>query len=75
MRFTSFARTLHLPSISPTQGALLGSGSFLVILGTMMTSLTKQYYQAFLAQGFCTGLDAGMMFVPSIAVMSTYRAL
>jgi MFS family permease len=52
--------------------ALLGVGSFLVILGTMMTSLVKEYYQVVLAQGLCTGLGAGMMFVPSIAIVSTY---
>ncbi|KAF8261435.1 major facilitator superfamily domain-containing protein [Lactarius quietus] len=52
--------------------ALLGVGSFLVILGIMMTSLAKEYYQVFLAQGLCTGLGAGMLFVPSIAVVSTY---
>jgi hypothetical protein len=38
----------------------------------MMTSLVKQYYQAFLAQGGCFGIGAGMLFVPSIAVVSTY---
>jgi len=51
---------------------LFGVGSFLVVFGTMMTSLVKQYYQAFLAQGICIGLGAGMMFVPSVAVVSTY---
>ncbi|KAH9047095.1 MFS general substrate transporter [Lactarius hengduanensis] len=51
---------------------LLGVGSFLVIFGTMMTSLVRQYYQAFLAQAVCIGLGAGMMFVPSIAIVSTY---
>jgi MFS family permease len=51
---------------------LLGVGSFLVIFGMMMTSLATQYYQIFLAQGLCTGIGAGMMFVPSIAVVSTY---
>ena len=38
----------------------------------MMTSLAKEYYQIVLAQGLCTGLGAGMMFVPSIAIVSTY---
>ena len=38
----------------------------------MMTSLSKQYYQVFLTQGLCTGLGAGMIFVPSIAIVSTY---
>ncbi|KAI9433178.1 MFS general substrate transporter [Lactarius indigo] len=52
--------------------ALLGVGSFLVILGIMMTSLVEQYYQALLTQSVCIGLGAGMMFVPSVSIVSTY---
>jgi MFS family permease len=52
--------------------ALLAIGSFLIFFSIMMTSLVKQYYQAFLAQGVCFGIGAGMLFVPSIAVVSTY---
>jgi MFS family permease len=52
--------------------ALLAIGSFLIIFSLMMTSLVEQYYQAFLAQGVCFGIGAGMLFVPSIAVVSTY---
>jgi MFS family permease len=52
--------------------ALFAIGSFLVFFSLMMTSLVKQYYQAFLAQGVCFGIGAGMLFVPSIAIVSTY---
>lgn len=51
---------------------LLAVGSFLLVLGLMMTSLVKQYYHAFLAQAVCIGIGAGMIFIPSIAVVSTY---
>jgi MFS family permease len=52
--------------------ALFAIGSFLIFFSLMMTSLVKQYYQAFLAQGVCFGIGAGMLFVPSIAIVSTY---
>ncbi len=49
---------------------LLGSG--LVVFGQMMLSLCTQYWQVLLAQGFCIGLGAGCLFVPSVAIISTY---
>jgi MFS family permease len=51
---------------------LMGVGSFLVIFGVVMTSLVKQYYQALLAQGVCVGIGGGILFVPSVAIVSTY---
>ncbi|KAL8643444.1 MAG: hypothetical protein Q9226_008371, partial [Calogaya cf. arnoldii] len=52
--------------------ALLLTGSFLTVFGIMMTSLCTTYWQVILAQGVCVGLGAGCLFVPSIAVVSTY---
>ncbi|KAI0067484.1 MFS general substrate transporter [Artomyces pyxidatus] len=52
--------------------SLLFTGSFMVVFGMMMTSLSTQYYQVFLAQGVCVGLGAGCLFIPSVAVLATY---
>jgi MFS family permease len=51
---------------------LLGGGSLLIIVGFVMTSLCKQLWQLVLAQGLCTGLGFGLIFVPSIAVLNQY---
>ncbi|KAL8949238.1 MAG: hypothetical protein Q9222_004637 [Ikaeria aurantiellina] len=51
---------------------LLLVGSFLTVLGIMMTSLSTNYWQVLLAQGICVGLGAGCLFVPSIAVVSSH---
>lgn len=51
---------------------LMYSGSFLIIFGQMMTSLCREYYQALLAQGFCMGIGVGLIFIPGVAILSTY---
>ena len=52
--------------------ALVLTGSFLVVFGHMMLSLCKEYYQVLLAQAFCIGIGTGFLFVPSVAILSTY---
>lgn len=51
---------------------LLVVGSFGVVFGHMMLSLCTQYWQVLLAQGFCVGIGAGCLFVPSVSVLPTY---
>lgn len=51
---------------------LLLVGSFLVVLGQMMLSLCTKYVHVFLAQAVCIGLGCGCLFVPSVAILSTY---
>ncbi|KIX94404.1 uncharacterized protein Z520_09790 [Fonsecaea multimorphosa CBS 102226] len=49
---------------------LLIVGGTLVTFGFMMLSLAKEYYQVILAQGVCIGFGNGMLYIPSIAVIS-----
>ncbi|KAJ9291074.1 hypothetical protein DTO021C3_1290 [Paecilomyces variotii] len=51
---------------------VLISGSILQVLGIFMTSLCTRYWQLFLAQGICQGLGNGLIFCPTIALVSTY---
>lgn len=51
---------------------LVATGSFLVIFGQMMLSLSSTYWQVFLSQAVCIGLGTGCMFVPCVAILSTY---
>lgn len=48
------------------------AGSLLTILGIFMTSLSTQYWQIFLAQGICTGVGLGLIYMPALTVMSSY---
>ncbi|KAJ9294319.1 hypothetical protein DTO271G3_6894 [Paecilomyces variotii] len=51
---------------------VLIAGSTLQVLGIFMTSLCTRYWQLFLAQGICQGLGNGLIFCPTIALVSTY---
>ncbi|KAH7103229.1 major facilitator superfamily domain-containing protein [Auriculariales sp. MPI-PUGE-AT-0066] len=49
--------------------ALVVGGSALYILCVYMTSLCKEYWQVFLAQGLGMGLGLGILFLPAISVI------
>jgi hypothetical protein len=40
-------------------------GSFLHVFGLMMTSISKEYYQFFLAQSVCSAIGCSFLFFPS----------
>jgi MFS family permease len=48
------------------------AGLLMQLIGLFMTSLSKTYWQLFLAQGICTGIGNGLLFCPSLAVLTTY---
>ena len=50
----------------------IAAGSLLVVFGTFMTSLCTEYWQIFLAQGLCTGLGLGIVFMPPLSVINSY---
>jgi MFS family permease len=50
---------------------LMVLGAILLVLGQMMLSLSSQYYQIILSQGICSGIGAGLVYVPSIALVNT----
>jgi MFS family permease len=52
--------------------ALLIFGSVMLVLGMMMLSLCREYWQVLLVQAVCVGVGTGALFVPSIAILSTY---
>lgn len=51
---------------------LLVTGSFMVVFGLMMLSLSTEYWQALLSQAFCVGISAGLLFVPTVSVIPTW---
>ena len=52
--------------------ALLLTGAFLIVFGHMMLSICNAFWQAVLAQGIVVGIGSGCLFVPSVAIISTY---
>lgn len=48
---------------------MLFAGNFLVVLGLFMLSLAREYYQVFLAQAVCIGIGAGLLYIPSLALI------
>jgi predicted MFS family arabinose efflux permease len=48
------------------------TGSVLQLVGIFTTSVCTKYWQLFLAQGVCTGIGNGLVFVPSVSLASVY---
>ncbi|KAF2099281.1 monocarboxylate permease-like protein, mch4 [Rhizodiscina lignyota] len=51
---------------------LIITGSFMIVFGHMMLSLCTEYWQALLAQAFCVGIGAGLLFVPTVSLIPTW---
>ena len=51
---------------------LVITGSFMIVFGHMMLSLCTEYWQALLAQAFCVGIGAGLLFVPIVSLIPTW---
>ncbi|KAF9888165.1 hypothetical protein FE257_009160 [Aspergillus nanangensis] len=52
--------------------SLTAVGSLLIVFGIMMTSISSTYWQVLLAQGLCQGLGAGLIYIPSVAVLPQF---
>jgi len=52
--------------------SMLLIGNFLVVFGIMMLSLSTNYWQVFLSQGVCMGLGAGLLYIPSLALVGVW---
>lgn len=52
--------------------ALVHCGTFLTIFGMMMASISKSYGELLIAQGIVVGVGDGLLFLPSIVIVSQY---
>ncbi|CEJ59124.1 hypothetical protein PMG11_07759 [Penicillium brasilianum] len=50
----------------------LALGTFFMVFGTMMASISKSYYQFVLSQGLCSAIGFGLVFTPALAVQSQW---
>lgn len=46
------------------------AGSFFSVFGFMMLSISQKYYAIFLSQGLCMGLGFGLLYIPTITLIS-----
>ncbi|SCO91259.1 related to monocarboxylate transporter [Fusarium oxysporum] len=51
---------------------LLITGAVLVVVGHMLLSICKSYWQIMLCQGVCIALGSGTLFVPGVAILPSY---
>ncbi|KAF3479894.1 uncharacterized protein GIQ15_06870 [Arthroderma uncinatum] len=54
--------------------AIWSTGALIIIFAIFMTSLCTTYWQTFLAQGICMGIGSGLVFCPTVALLTTYFA-
>lgn len=47
-------------------------GTFMIVFGMMMVSLSSRYYQFMLAQGICIGIGMGLTLVPAVGIPGTW---
>jgi MFS family permease len=47
-------------------------GTFFMVFGNLMASLSTKFYQFLLSQGFCIALGMGLVFTPALAVQSQW---
>ncbi|OGM40774.1 monocarboxylate transporter [Aspergillus bombycis] len=50
----------------------LAVGTFFMVLGNMMSSVSTKFYQFLLSQGFCVALGMGFIFTPALAIQSQW---
>ncbi|KAH8801789.1 major facilitator superfamily domain-containing protein [Xylogone sp. PMI_703] len=51
---------------------LICFGTFFVVFGLMMTSISTKYYQIMLSQGVCVGIGTGCLFLACVALLPQY---